>query len=196
MLQDGSIFSGTGTFVGMDASPEPYKLASKRSFLFGWFSSLRPTLLAKQRPPSSLPIPLERVFKHGWRRRRYWWRRRNVVAAMGNRYVCVCRYVSSPNTPSVDRALTASLLIFVLQALVVFYSGSSLSDFSAYPSTKRVIRYDTGTIGGVIAMQDWLQTFGKFDNSLLDNGNLGFYIPTNDKSLVVSSSVVVCLERR
>jgi len=35
-------------------------------------------------------------------------------------------------------------------------------------------------------MQDWLQTFGKFDNSLLDNGNLGFYIPTNDKSLVVS----------
>ncbi|KAF8967509.1 general substrate transporter [Flammula alnicola] len=40
--------------------------------------------------------------------------------------------------------------------------------------------YDTGTIGGVIAMNDWLQTFGKFDSSL------GFYIPTNDKSLVVS----------
>ncbi|KDR84447.1 hypothetical protein GALMADRAFT_133742 [Galerina marginata CBS 339.88] len=40
--------------------------------------------------------------------------------------------------------------------------------------------YDTGTIGGVIAMDDWLHVFGKFDPELK------FYIPTNDKSLVVS----------
>ncbi|PPQ77164.1 hypothetical protein CVT25_010792 [Psilocybe cyanescens] len=40
--------------------------------------------------------------------------------------------------------------------------------------------YDTGTIGGVIAMDDWLHVFGKFDPTLK------FYIPTNDKSLVVS----------
>jgi len=39
--------------------------------------------------------------------------------------------------------------------------------------------YDTGTIGGVIAMQDWLETFGKYDPTL------NWYIPTNDKSLVV-----------
>ncbi|PPQ96345.1 hypothetical protein CVT26_005029 [Gymnopilus dilepis] len=43
--------------------------------------------------------------------------------------------------------------------------------------------YDTGTIGGCIAMTDWLETFGKFDPT--PNG-LGWYIPTNDKSLVVS----------
>ncbi|KAF9535187.1 monosaccharide importer [Crepidotus variabilis] len=40
--------------------------------------------------------------------------------------------------------------------------------------------YDTGTIGGVIAMDDWLKTFGKYDPTLQ------YYIPTNDKSLVVS----------
>ena len=39
-------------------------------------------------------------------------------------------------------------------------------------------------------MNDWLQNFGKFDTSLLDNGNNGFYIPTNDKSLVVSGNSV------
>ncbi|KAF8887271.1 general substrate transporter [Gymnopilus junonius] len=43
--------------------------------------------------------------------------------------------------------------------------------------------YDTGTIGGCIAMNDWLQTFGKFDPT---PGGLSWYIPTNDKSLVVS----------
>jgi len=40
--------------------------------------------------------------------------------------------------------------------------------------------YDTGTIGGVIAMENWLETFATFDSSL------GWYIKTNDKSLVVS----------
>jgi SP family sugar:H+ symporter-like MFS transporter len=43
-------------------------------------------------------------------------------------------------------------------------------------------RYDTGTIGGIIAMDDWLRTFGRYDPT----GNLGFYLATNDKSLVVS----------
>jgi sugar porter (SP) family MFS transporter len=43
--------------------------------------------------------------------------------------------------------------------------------------------YDTGTIGGVIAMENWLETFGTFDPT--PNG-LGWYIPTNNKSLVVS----------
>ncbi|KAF9515075.1 hypothetical protein BS47DRAFT_1381619 [Hydnum rufescens UP504] len=40
--------------------------------------------------------------------------------------------------------------------------------------------YDTGTIGGVIAMQDWLQTFGSYSPSL------NYYLATNNKSLVVS----------
>lgn len=42
--------------------------------------------------------------------------------------------------------------------------------------------YDTGTIGGIIAMDDWLRTFGRYDPT----GKLGFYLATNDKSLVVS----------
>lgn len=42
--------------------------------------------------------------------------------------------------------------------------------------------YDTGTIGGIIAMDDWLRTFGRYDPT----GQLGFYLATNDKSLVVS----------
>ena len=41
--------------------------------------------------------------------------------------------------------------------------------------------YDTGTIGGVIAMNDWLKLFGKVDPT-----SNTFVIPTNDKSLVVS----------
>ena len=41
--------------------------------------------------------------------------------------------------------------------------------------------YDTGTIGGVIAMRDWLNTFGKYNVSVPG----GRYLPTNDKSLVV-----------
>jgi len=44
--------------------------------------------------------------------------------------------------------------------------------------------YDTGTIGGVIAMDDWLRTFGVFDESFAPA--LPYYLPTNDKSLVVS----------
>ena len=39
--------------------------------------------------------------------------------------------------------------------------------------------YDTGTIGGIIAMEDWLKTFGSYDSSI------GYYLPTNNSSLVV-----------
>lgn len=57
----------------------------------------------------------------------------------------------------------------------------SLVSFSFNRLTYVVLpRYDTGTIAGIIAMDDWLQTFGKFDESL------GQYLPTKDKSLVVS----------
>jgi len=55
-----------------------------------------------------------------------------------------------------------------------------LSAFAAFGGI--LFGYDTGTIGGIIAMQDWLEKFGKFDTT----GQLGWYIPTNDKSLVVS----------
>jgi sugar porter (SP) family MFS transporter len=53
-----------------------------------------------------------------------------------------------------------------------------ISAFAAFGGI--LFGYDTGTIGGVIAMQDWLETFATFDSSL------GWYIKTNDKSLVVS----------
>ncbi|KAJ7717619.1 monosaccharide importer [Mycena maculata] len=42
--------------------------------------------------------------------------------------------------------------------------------------------YDTGTISGVIAMTDWLDTFGTVDTT----GSLGTYLKTSNKSLVVS----------
>lgn len=39
-------------------------------------------------------------------------------------------------------------------------------------------------------MDNWLENFGKFDISLIANGNNGWFIPTNDKSLVVSRNDV------
>ncbi|KJA21016.1 hypothetical protein HYPSUDRAFT_42600 [Hypholoma sublateritium FD-334 SS-4] len=53
-----------------------------------------------------------------------------------------------------------------------------MSAFAAFGGI--LFGYDTGTIGGIIAMDDWLQTFGSFDSTL------GYYLPTKDKSLVVS----------
>jgi len=53
-----------------------------------------------------------------------------------------------------------------------------MSAFAAFGGI--LFGYDTGTIGGVIAMEDWLQTFGTFDSTLK------WYIKTNNKSLVVS----------
>ncbi|KJA21011.1 hypothetical protein HYPSUDRAFT_42596 [Hypholoma sublateritium FD-334 SS-4] len=68
---------------------------------------------------------------------------------------------------------TASLLWAVIMSAFAGFGGI-------------LFGYDTGTIGGVIAMDNWLENFGKFDISLIDNGNNGWFIPTNDKSLVVS----------
>ncbi|KAG6860483.1 hypothetical protein C0995_010648 [Termitomyces sp. Mi166 len=56
-----------------------------------------------------------------------------------------------------------------------------MSAFAAFGGI--LFGYDTGTIGGIIAMKDWLQLFGTFDTS---GENLGWYIPTPDQSLVVS----------
>jgi hypothetical protein len=47
--------------------------------------------------------------------------------------------------------------------------------------------YDTGTIGGIIAMDDWLKAFGTYDaTGTLGLATNGYYLPANDKSLVVS----------
>lgn len=53
-----------------------------------------------------------------------------------------------------------------------------MSAFAAFGGI--LFGYDTGTIGGIIVMDDWLHTFGSFDSSL------SYYLPTNDQSLVVS----------
>lgn len=54
-----------------------------------------------------------------------------------------------------------------------------MSAFAAFGGI--LFGYDTGTIGGIIVMEDWLKNFGSFDSS---TGK--YYIPTNDQSLVVS----------
>jgi sugar porter (SP) family MFS transporter len=60
-----------------------------------------------------------------------------------------------------------------------------MSAFAAFGGI--LFGYDTGTIGGIIAMPDWLETFGTFQAGLSANlGSDGFYLPTNQKSLVVS----------
>ncbi|KAJ7461782.1 general substrate transporter [Mycena galericulata] len=47
--------------------------------------------------------------------------------------------------------------------------------------------YDTGTIGGAIAMTDWLETFGTYDRTgVLGLSTKGRYLKTSNKSLVVS----------
>ncbi|KAG6852754.1 hypothetical protein C0991_009332 [Blastosporella zonata] len=53
-----------------------------------------------------------------------------------------------------------------------------MSGFAAFGGI--LFGYDTGTIGGIIAMDDWLHLFGKYDDTLK------WYLPTNDQSLVVS----------
>ncbi|KNZ72669.1 putative glucose transporter rco-3 [Termitomyces sp. J132] len=56
-----------------------------------------------------------------------------------------------------------------------------MSAFAAFGGI--LFGYDTGTIGGIMVMTDWLQLFGIFDTS---GENLGWYLPTPDQSLVVS----------
>lgn len=53
-----------------------------------------------------------------------------------------------------------------------------MSAFAAFGGI--LFGYDTGTIGGIIAMEDWLKNFGSFDSTI------GYYLPTNNSSLVVS----------
>ncbi|KAF9552624.1 monosaccharide importer [Agrocybe pediades] len=64
-----------------------------------------------------------------------------------------------------------------IQSNSIFWSVV-MSIFAAFGGI--LFGYDTGTISGIIAMQDWLHTFGTFDDSL------GWFLPTKDKSLVVS----------
>ncbi|KAJ7911113.1 monosaccharide importer [Mycena leptocephala] len=60
-----------------------------------------------------------------------------------------------------------------------------MSAFAAFGGI--LFGYDTGTIGGVIAMQDWLNVFGQFDpTGTLGQKTNGMYLATADKSLVVS----------
>jgi len=64
-----------------------------------------------------------------------------------------------------------------IQTASLFWS-IVLSAFAAFGGI--LFGYDTGTINGIIAMEDWLHTFGTFDSTL------GWIITTNNKSLVVS----------
>ncbi|KAF7331036.1 putative glucose transporter rco-3 [Mycena venus] len=60
-----------------------------------------------------------------------------------------------------------------------------MSAFAAFGGI--LFGYDTGTIGGVIAMQDWLNVFGQFDpTGQLGKDTNGMYLTTSNKSLVVS----------
>ncbi|KAJ7123202.1 general substrate transporter [Mycena epipterygia] len=60
-----------------------------------------------------------------------------------------------------------------------------MSAFAAFGGI--LFGYDTGTIGGVIAMQDWLNVFGEFDPThVLGKQTNGMFLRTADKSLVVS----------
>lgn len=59
-----------------------------------------------------------------------------------------------------------------------------MSAFAAFGGI--LFGYDTGTIGGIIAMPDWLTTFGVYDPSASTTPGVNYYLPTANKSLVVS----------
>ncbi|KAF8801531.1 general substrate transporter [Phlegmacium glaucopus] len=60
-----------------------------------------------------------------------------------------------------------------------------MSAFAAFGGI--LFGYDTGTIGGIIAMGDWLKVFGVFQPGLAPGlGVDDYYLPVNKKSLVVS----------
>ena len=46
--------------------------------------------------------------------------------------------------------------------------------------------YDTGTISGIIAMDDWLRTFGEYKPSATDPTTYPWVISTSNESLIVS----------
>ncbi|KAL7422311.1 Plasma membrane low glucose sensor [Cryptotrichosporon argae] len=64
--------------------------------------------------------------------------------------------------------------------------GFIIAVFAAFGGV--LFGYDTGTISGLIAMDDWLNTFGTYDSTGTYSGDssLGYYLKTNNKSLVVS----------
>ena len=67
----------------------------------------------------------------------------------------------------------------------------SLLPFSYAPILSSFYRYDTGTIGGVIAMEDWLTTFGTPTTLTGVAGEVnGHYLAANNKSLVVCPSLI------
>ncbi|KAM5530224.1 hypothetical protein V8D89_016112 [Ganoderma adspersum] len=58
--------------------------------------------------------------------------------------------------------------------------GIAMVGFAAFGGI--LFGYDTGTISGITAMDDWLRTFGQRNQDT----PLGWYLPTSDQSLVVS----------
>jgi MFS transporter, SP family, sugar:H+ symporter len=62
-------------------------------------------------------------------------------------------------------------------------AGILMTMFAAFGGI--LFGYDTGTVGGLLATQDWLQTFGEQDG-VDESGNPKFIISTSDSALVVS----------
>lgn len=64
-------------------------------------------------------------------------------------------------------------------------SGILMTAFAAFGGI--LYGYDTGTISGIIAMDDWLATFGDSDTGTVNAVNpLGHGLSTSRESLVVS----------
>lgn len=59
-------------------------------------------------------------------------------------------------------------------------SGIAMTAFAAFGGM--LFGYDTGTISGIIAMDNWIMTFGKPDSS----SPTGYSVSTSRESLVVS----------
>ena len=58
--------------------------------------------------------------------------------------------------------------------------GIAMVGFAAFGGI--LFGYDTGTISGITAMEDWLRTFGHRDQ----NASIGWSLDTSKQSLVVS----------
>ena len=61
-------------------------------------------------------------------------------------------------------------------------AGIAMTAFAAFGGI--LFGYDTGTIAGLMQMDDWLRTFGDATDS--PDHPLGFYLPSSKESLVVS----------
>ena len=62
-------------------------------------------------------------------------------------------------------------------------AGIAMTAFAAFGGI--LFGYDTGTISGIIQMDDWLRTFGVRTTDLATYP-LGFHLPSSRESLVVS----------